>query len=91
MSLLDDLQHLSALACDTITDAVESVGAEVQVSVIISHPGRGADDALVVGSHTLDELGAIVVDLIDVKAQGGVEAGTVTQSGYTPDEAPTLN
>lgn len=73
MSFLQQLKQIAALACGTVQDMCEEVGAEAVVSMVISHPGT-TEDALVIGGHELADLLAIILRL----ETGDAEVSTVT-------------
>jgi len=77
MNLLEGLRVQCAAALDSVCDIVPD-GVPFEISIVVSHPGRAGEDALVIGTHELGDLVQVIVGV----EQATIAVGTVTQDGY---------
>jgi len=84
VNLAERIKIQCAAALDSVADIIPDA-IPVQISIVVSHTGRGADDAICVGAHTMPEL----VEVVTGVASNLGETGDVTATAYTPDQERT--
>lgn len=85
MKLDEALKAQCALALDSVVDLIPE-GFPVLVSIVVSHPGRGHSDAIVVGTHSLAELAEVAVGMTTT----AIRTGDVDSAGYRADPGSAL-
>lgn len=87
MKLDEAIKVECALALDGILALIEAAGgATPVVSIVVSHPGEGASDAIVVGTHSLDELATVAVGML----KNPIREGDVDRNGFRADPGSAI-
>jgi len=85
VKLDEALKVQCALALDSVVDLIPE-GFPALVSIVISHPGAGASDAIVVGTHTAHELAEVTVGMMTTPQR----TGDISAAGYVPDPGSAI-